>query len=441
MNGRLYRLIWRWHFYAGLFCIPFVLWLATTGSIYLFKPQIEALLDRPYDRIEAALPRVPVSRQVAAALAVVPGGVLNAYELPASETSAARVLVGRGSELTRVYVDPTNARVLHQVAEDSRLMRTIFYLHGELLLGDRGSLLVELAACWTIVMILSGLYLWWPRKRGLAGIVYPRLGEHGRLFWRDMHAVIGLWVSVFALALLISGLPWAKSWGGMLKQVRSYQASGQVTQDWTTGSGAERRQRLAENTAAEHAGHGMMAGMAMPSDARVLDRLVPVVAALHLAAPVLISPPSMAAAHWAARSDAQNRPLRVNLVLDTDGRILQRTDFDQRPFLDRAIGYGVAAHEGHLFGWLNQLLGLFTALGLITASISGLVMWWRRRPAGRLGAPAVHPDARYPWGMVLALMTLGVVLPLLGASMIAVLLLEWLVLRRIPRLKHFFGLA
>ncbi|HLH33890.1 MAG TPA: hypothetical protein VKX41_04400 [Alloacidobacterium sp.] len=28
-----YRTIWRWHFYAGLFCIPFVLWLATTGSI------------------------------------------------------------------------------------------------------------------------------------------------------------------------------------------------------------------------------------------------------------------------------------------------------------------------------------------------------------------------------------------------------------------------
>jgi uncharacterized iron-regulated membrane protein len=441
LNGKLYRLIWRWHFYAGLFCLPFVLWLATTGSIYLFKPQIEAMLDRPYDRIEASLPRVPVSRQVAAALAVVPGGVLNAYELPASNTAAARVLVGRGAALTRVYVDPTNAHVLYRVEEDARLMRTIFYLHGELLLGDRGSMLVELAACWTIVMILSGLYLWWPRKRGLAGIVYPRLGQHGRLFWRDLHAVIGVWVSVCALALLISGLPWAKSWGGMLKQVRSYQASGQLTQDWTIGSGEERRQRIAQNTSAEHADHGMMAGMAMPSDARVLDRLVPVVAALHLAAPVLISPPSMASTRWSARSDAQNRPLRVNLVLDTDGRITQRTDFDHRLWLDRVIGYGVAAHEGQLFGWPNQLLGLFTALGLITVAVSGIMMWWRRRPHGRLGAPPVHPDARYPWGMVVALLAFGIVLPLLGLSMLAVLLLEWLVLRRMPGLNRFFGLS
>ena len=44
---RLYRAVWRWHFYAGIFCIPFVVWLACTGSIYLFKPQIERWLDRP----------------------------------------------------------------------------------------------------------------------------------------------------------------------------------------------------------------------------------------------------------------------------------------------------------------------------------------------------------------------------------------------------------
>jgi hypothetical protein len=29
-RGLDHRTVWRWHFYAGLFCIPFVLWLATT---------------------------------------------------------------------------------------------------------------------------------------------------------------------------------------------------------------------------------------------------------------------------------------------------------------------------------------------------------------------------------------------------------------------------
>ena len=39
-------MIWRWHFYAGLFCIPFILILSITGPIYLFKPQIEAWIDK-----------------------------------------------------------------------------------------------------------------------------------------------------------------------------------------------------------------------------------------------------------------------------------------------------------------------------------------------------------------------------------------------------------
>ena len=30
-NSRLYRAVWRWHFYAGLYVIPFLLMLAVTG--------------------------------------------------------------------------------------------------------------------------------------------------------------------------------------------------------------------------------------------------------------------------------------------------------------------------------------------------------------------------------------------------------------------------
>ena len=54
-GGALYRTLWRWHFYAGLICIPFVIWLAVTGSVYLFRPQIEAWFDSDV----AVLERLP----------------------------------------------------------------------------------------------------------------------------------------------------------------------------------------------------------------------------------------------------------------------------------------------------------------------------------------------------------------------------------------------
>jgi len=34
---RFYRAVWRWHFYAGLFVLPFIAWLALTGATYLYQ--------------------------------------------------------------------------------------------------------------------------------------------------------------------------------------------------------------------------------------------------------------------------------------------------------------------------------------------------------------------------------------------------------------------
>jgi uncharacterized iron-regulated membrane protein len=443
-----YRTVWRWHFYAGLFCIPYVIWLAVTGSIYLFKPQIEAWLDRPYDHLLITGPRASAGAQVQAALGAVSGSSLHYYELPQTAQSAVRVIVGRRAEEFRVYVHPQTLNILSVVNEDNRPMNVVFHLHGELLMGDRGSMLVELAASWAIVMILTGLYLWWPRNAGrLGGVVYPRLGQHGRTFWRDLHAVSGFWISSFALFLLFTGLPWASNWGKYLDKVRAL-TNTVGNPDWTTGPSSEAAARIARNTSVlasgEHTAHNPHPRSESPSRSFAdLDRIAATISALHLAYPVLISPPMMAGSPWTAKSDAQNRTLRVNLELDpSTGAVTKREDFAQRQWIDRVVGIGVAAHEGQLFGLLNQLLGVFTAVGLITLSISSVVLWWRRRPPKVLGAPiAVPPNEKISPAVLALLVVLGVYLPLLGLSIIGVRLTEILLLRRIRPVAHWLGLT
>jgi uncharacterized iron-regulated membrane protein len=441
--------VWRWHFYAGLLCIPFVLWLAATGSIYLFKPQIDAWIDRPYEHLAAGAASANPSAQVAAALTAVPGSVLSAYELPGTTQSAVQVLVGHGTQLKRVYIHPVTLQVLKVIDEDSRLTNQIFHLHGELMAGDRGSMLVETAASWTIVMLITGLYLWWPRGvSGLAGVVYPRLQRRSRLFWIDLHAVTGFWVTFFALFLLISGLPWAKSWGGLLKDLRHWNSAGApVRQDWTTGRSSEldaRKLSMTAPVADEHAGHhhGSESNGAIPGDYQPLDGLVPAVRAARLPAPVLIEPPSGAHASWTARSDTQNRPLRAELKLDgARSVIVSRHDFWQRPLLDRMIGIGIAAHEGQLFAPLNQLLGLFTAVSLWLVCISAIVMWWRRRPAGVLGAPPPVVRAPLATSVIAVIVLLGIALPLLGLTLLVVWTVERMLLRRWPAARTFLSLS
>ncbi len=422
-----YRAVWRWHFYAGLFCIPLVIWLSITGSIYLFKPQIDAWADRDVDHLPVNGPRATAAAQAAAAVAAVPGSVLQAYELPTAPDSAVRVLVVEGGTAYRVYVHPQTVQVLKVVLEEARPTRQVFRLHGELMAGNTGSYVVEWAASWAIVMILTGLYLWWPRDgRGFAGVLVPRGSVGGRQFWRDLHAVVGFWVSAFALFMLISGLPWTQFWGGNLKALRQIGETAVVKQDWTTGHG-------------EHAAHHRHQAMS-DDDYAVLDRVLPSVAALNLEAPVLIAPPERMGAPWTAKSDTQNRPHRVNVTLDAQsGQVVSRKDFRDRKLLDRVIGTGVAAHEGQLFGWPNQLLGLLTALGLLTLCVSAVAMWWRRRPAGTLGAPPVAAT-RTPGALRLGAVVLGLLLPLMGLSLLLVLLLERTLLRRLPAVRDFLGL-
>jgi uncharacterized iron-regulated membrane protein len=421
-GSRWYNAVWRWHFYAGLFCVPFVLWLAITGSIYAWRPQIEAWLDRPYDSLIPSATRATPEAIAAAAVRAVPGSRLHKYELPQSVRSAVRVLVGTSAGDRRVYVDPYRLTVLSVVSEDQRPMQIVSHLHGELLAGAWGSYIVEIAACWTLVMVLTGLYLWWPRgRKGLPGVLYPRLSGGRRLFWRDLHAVSGIWASLFALFVVTTGLPWAKAWGSYFKEIRTVTGTLDGPVDWTIGG----RKQADDPMLGDHAGHMGMAMVRKGARPGELNRTVVAATALHFAPPVLLSPPGKEPHRWTVTSDAADRPLRAQAVIDgATGAVLARKDFGERHWIDRAVGYGIATHEGQLFGVANQLLITLGALMLMTLSASGAISWWRRRPSGRLGAPLPLSRPRFGGALIATIVALGIMMPLFGASLLMVILAE-----------------
>lgn len=57
----LYRAVWRWHFYAGLFVLPFLISLAVTGALYLFRDEFDNFIHSDLKRIEVAqnVPKAP----------------------------------------------------------------------------------------------------------------------------------------------------------------------------------------------------------------------------------------------------------------------------------------------------------------------------------------------------------------------------------------------
>lgn len=452
-----YRTIWRWHFYAGLFVVPMVFILSLTGAVYLFKPQVERWEERAYRGLPAS-DAVSPDAQVQAALAAFPGARLHSYRLPERPGDAALVHLGlAGGEGTReaamrdVFVSPQGT-VVGVIDPETRIMEIVQDIHGQLLLGHRGSWLVELAASWAIVMIVTGLYLWWPRGRGAAGVLWPRLSLGARTAWRDMHAVTGFWVSGLALVLLLTGLPWADVWGSAFKAVRAEMGWIKGAQDWTIGGKAPAGPEHAEHDhAAMMAGHASMPGMdhaaMMTAPPVTLSAMVSRARAMELAFPVLVTPPGAPGRFgreggndWTVRSDSQNRPLRVTVTYDAaTGAEKGRESFADGHPIDRVVGYGVAWHEGRLFGWINQAVGVLTALMLVTLCVTGFVMWRKRKPGGALGAPPLPAERRLARFVPIVLL-FAALLPMLAISLMLVLALEHLLLRRIPRLSAWFGL-
>ncbi|HSC66180.1 MAG TPA: PepSY domain-containing protein [Cellvibrio sp.] len=419
----LYRTIWRWHFYAGIFAIPVVIILALTGAIYLFKPYYEYWQERQFHPLVAAGDRLPANAQIQSALNAIPRGKFLSYRLPQNASDAVLVNVQVEGGSWQVFVNPYTGAISGKQESSAQLMNIVKTIHGELLLGNVGSILVELAACWAIVLIVTGLYLWWPRNaRGLAGIIYPRLREGSRVFWRDLHAVTGIWISALALFLLITGLPWALVWGAALKEVRSVDFS--MQQDWT------------QSRAQEH-----QHWRAQASDTfNLTPEILSAAENLKLAAPVELSIANKHHNSWKASSQNANRPLRADVWINNDGSIEKRSDFAEKKLVDRAIGVGIAAHEGNLFGWFNLVLGVLTCAGLLLISISGFILWRKRKPDGALGAPPAMPT-RIGFAVVAITLALALFLPLLAVSLVALFLIEFTFLRRINGVSRWLGLG
>jgi len=435
-----YALIWRWHFYAGVLIIPIVLVLTLSGALYLFKPQIERWEERAFQNLSEVNAAAPAAH-VEAALAEFPGSRFRSYRLPERSGDAAliQLVLATGDE-REVFVSPQGT-VVGSLDPAARIIAIDRKLHGQLFLGPKGSWLVELVASWAIVMVVSGLFLWWPSGGRLAGVVWPRLSAGRRVFLRDLHAVTGFWISGLVIVHLATGLPWAGVWGSALKHVRTEFSWTDGRQDWTVG-GDSASGAAGETDHEHHQQPGTALGHSNFAD---VSEMMARARAEELAFPVFVIPPGApqprnagSTPTWTVASEAQNRPLRVKINYDAETlRQVAREDFADKHPIDRVIGYGIAWHEGQLFGWVNQLIGLLMAFGLVTLIVSGFLMWRTRKPKPAMATLPSWTNAR---GAFLMLIALAAALPLLAISLVVVWCFERFIVPRLPLVAGWLAL-
>lgn len=437
--------LWRWHFFAGLMVCPFAILLSITGSIYLFKPQIDSYVE---ETINANAPVLRVAKEpispdqlVNDLLAKYPSAKLKAFTLAKDNDRSVEIELRHiNGQVEIFWLDHLTGKTLDSAISDKRFLAVVKDLHGELLLGNRGSYVVELMASWMIVLIITGLYLWLTSSDLTANVqskwrrwFVPQFHmKRARSGYKSLHGVIGIWFTLPILVLLLSGLPWTQLWGSGFKQLQAYMgwqdqpqfklAVATVNQN----TALENEPSLWEISSDPHKHHNHSADKTDTKQIN-LSPLAIIVESLKqedLAPPVLISPPSGNSQIWSARSMSQQRSERVTINFHPiTADELSRIEFADRHPVRRAVSHGISLHEGVLFGWFNQLLGLLTAVAIIVLSTFGLLIWWLRRPKGQVSAPP-KVTGTVPLPLILLILVMGLLLPAAGISFIVVSVLD-----------------
>lgn len=447
-RSTLQHRVWRWHFFAGLMVIPFAIILAITGAIYLFKPQFEAAVEAKINARAAPLAgeALPADALLEAALASYPGAGLVKIVVQSAPDDPTVEVDLRGAEGVRtLWIDRTTGAVLHTASTPDRFMNFIKRIHGTLMGGDTGSLVVEIMASWFIILIITGIYLWWPRGTAWWRVFVPDFSANGgkRETWRKLHGMGGAWIGGLILALLLSGLPWTQVWGDGFTRAKALAGLKAPGQEWfvTLQSAAPGT----DHSMHDHSGHGAGAELwdqgkdsgavdvtsAAASRAGAvpltLDEVMRIARPEQYAPPTEVQPPRGENGVWTIRSMSPTRPDRVTVHHDRwSGEEIMRIGFTDHNPLDRFVAQAVAFHEGALFGWLNQLAGVIAALGVIAISLTGAVMWWSRRPVGRLAAPPMPADRKISAGVVVLILALCVFLPMAGVTLLLALVIDLL---------------
>ncbi|HZS20357.1 MAG TPA: PepSY domain-containing protein [Pseudonocardiaceae bacterium] len=511
--GKFLRSVWRTHFYSAIFAAPILIVMALSGLVIMYTEPITGLLYSKTTRViaDGHPPLSLQAQQVAADRAAPKGATLFRVVTPKGPDRVSEFYYSVGppgvpyfqlpdSDVTYVYVNPYRATVTATGRPGDDIVGLANRLHGFLnqdaikvplpsiphlvapsanpdrfVSVEAGDLIIEIAMGWALVLALSGLYLWWPRRsqKGKALLV-PRLHKKGRLKWRDLHAASGILGITVLIIFITTGMPWSTYWGKAWSAVgdavtprseidppSTLVKAGDLDRFGHHISWATLEDKVPASQPSEHLHQGGIHG---GSNAPATTATAPgqptrlSLGDVDRAAKLEGLKPGYAIVLPVNATDAKGNtvygsyqlsnawPDRLSaeqtVYLDQfTGKKLAQSDTSSYGKVGQATEFGVLTHMGTQFGVIDRIAMTAGAVLLLVSIGTSAAMWWIRRPGGRAGLPRRPVSPRLPLTMAVIGVAVAVVYPLWGVSALAVVLLDRFLIRRVYRLRSVFGLA
>lgn len=437
----LQRIIWRWHFYAGIIFAPILVLLAVTGSIYLFKVEIEQALYQDYYEVVPQETRLTAAEQLDKVTGLYQNAVATQYRPGEDEQRSTEIKLAEGTESFTVFLDPYTGEDIGELADQDRIMDRIEELHGELMAGTTGDRIVELAACWALVLIVTGLYLWFPKNsRSLSGVVFPRFTKGAKILRRDLHAVPAFWITGGLVFLIMTGLPWSGFWGNGFQTLITNSGEGYPPSVWigdAPKSSAATKEIAEVPWAAENLDVPLsnIEGL-VPQQ---LDQIIETAKYEGIYPGNTVFLPQEKDGVYTLSIFSPKAQDEATMHIDQySGAVLADYRYDNYGIIGKIVAWGITLHKGTQFGLINQLISLAICLGLLLVVFSGLYLWWKRKPEKALGAPKA-PSLIETKKFLILIGAMGILFPLVGFSIFAVWLVDQAIIQRTKRVKEWLN--
>ena len=203
MNFRKFLLFL--HLAGGLLSAVFLICLGGSGALLVYEGEIDHWLNPQLTWVKPEGARLSLGDLSGQVLQRHPGSTATGFFFPADERVAVTMNLRQappGKPLS-LRVNPYTGAELGSTDTANKIMGKIHQFHTSLLLENRetGKFITMLAAIFLLLLSISGLILWWPRKLWNFGAVKSGSGVNFQF-----HNVAGFWSSVFMCLFAVTGI-------------------------------------------------------------------------------------------------------------------------------------------------------------------------------------------------------------------------------------------
>lgn len=343
------------HLYVGLLLGVLLALAGLSGSVLVFRAEIDQLLDGELLRVPVRGRPLPLQAVVAAVQAKYPDQAIRNVFPPQSEGQTCRVqLAGAGLS---AYVDPYSGTVLGARAPRETLTGFLHALHADLLGGETGRTAVGIIGLLLLTLGATGLILWWPgRERLLRGLRVQWRSNWKRVNF-DLHRVLG--VLALPLIVLSSGTGVALVFSGFF--TRAVTPPRPVIPNVIVPAG----------------------GTPMPLDALVkaADAALPGTQTTRIAIPA--TPQSPLVVRKRLPSESHPNGMSFVHVDPYSGAMLAVEDVRRATAAARVLNWRFPLHVGSIGGLATRVAAVIGGLALPALTVTGYLMWWNRTRSKR----------------------------------------------------------